>query len=297
MTSALRTQAALVLSTIALTSPGFAQIRMSEAATVSQTVDGTVITVAYSRPQLRGRPVGSDGVIHIEHMWTPGANWATTLEASRPITLNGHQVAAGKYSLWLETTERDWTVHLNPEPRLFHTFAPKPATMLLSFQVTPEHAAEPVEVLSFDFPEVRQDGATLRLRWAKVVVPFKIGVEPSRKVVAMTEQQAAPYVGSWTVQMYDELNRKSPEMKMEILLANGALKGVIDGPMPFGMEFIPQPDGKTWFLGFVMNGKLMDVEQNAPVEFELKDGRAVRMFGRPVKGMSDESWIWASRRP
>ena len=54
---------------------------------------------------------------------------------------------------------------------------------------------------------------------------------------------------------------------------------------------------QDWFLGFVMNGKLMDVEQNAPVEFELKNGRAVRMFARAVKGISDEPWIWATRRP
>ena len=39
----------------ALVAPAAAQIRASERGTVSQTVDGTVITVDYSRPRIRGR--------------------------------------------------------------------------------------------------------------------------------------------------------------------------------------------------------------------------------------------------
>ncbi len=291
-----RTLSALALASVAVPGPAPAQIRMSEASLISQTVDGTVITVSYSRPQLRGRPPGADGVFHHERMWTPGANWATTLEASRPITLNGKAVAAGKYSLWIETSEKDWTFHLHPEPRLFHTAAPKVVEMNVSFTATPERVTEPVEMLTFDFPEVRQESATLRFRWAKVVVPFKIDVEPCRNTVAMTEQQAAPYLGSWTVQLFDELNRKTPEMKMEMLLAGGSLRGVMDGPQPWAMGFLPQPDG-TFFLAFLENGKVMDVESNTPIAFEFQDGRAIRWHAKAVKGIGDKPWIWGVRSP
>jgi hypothetical protein len=286
----------LTLAIVAIPSPAPAQVRMSEASVISQTVDGTVITVSYSRPQLRGRPPGPDGVYHHEHMWTPGANWATTLEASRPITLNGKAVAAGKYSFWIETSEKDWTFHLHPEPRLFHTAAPKPTAMKHSFTVTPEPAAESVEMLTFDFPEVRRDGATLRFQWAKVVVPLRIEVEPSRKNADMTAQQAGPYLGGWTIQLYDESkNQNTPEMKMEMLLSGGALRGVVDGPQPWTMEFIPEPDG-TFLLGFVEGGKVVEVETATPIVFELENGRATRWYAKVVKGIGDKSWIWGTRR-
>jgi hypothetical protein len=291
----IRTLAMLGFAAIAIPSPVCAQIKSSEASVVSQTVDGTVITVSYSRPQLRGRATGPDGVWHHEHMWTPGANWATTLEASRPITVNGQAVPAGKYSVWTETSEKDWTFYLHPEPRLFHTAAPKASAMKLRFAVTPERVAEQVEVLTFDFPEVRQDGTTLRFRWAKVSIPFKIGVEP-RKNVAMTEQQAAPYLGSWALQFYEEGKGNSPEMAMEMLLANGTLRGVIDGPKPWAMEFLAEPDG-TFLLAFLEDGKIVEVENNTPVVFEMQNGKSVRWYAKAVHGVADKPWIFGTRRP
>jgi hypothetical protein len=290
-----RTLSVLALAAVAISPPAPAQIRASEASVVSQTVDGTVITVSYSRPQLRGRATGPDGVWHHERMWTPGANWATTLEASRPITLNGHPVAAGKYSLWVATSEKDWTFHLHPNPRLFHTAGPKATEMKLTFTVTPERAPESVEVLTFDFPEVRRDGDTLRFRWAKVIVPFKIDVEP-RKLVAMSDQQAAPYLGGWSIQFYDEARGTSPEMKMEMLLGSGTLRGVVEGPQPFAMEFLPEPDG-TFLLAFLEDGKVVDVETSTPITFEMQNGRATRWSAKAVNGIGDKPWIWGTRRP
>jgi hypothetical protein len=287
----------LIPALVGVTNSATAQMRASEAAVVSQTVDGTVITVEYSRPQMRGRPPQEDGVVHMEHMWTPGANWATTLEVSRPITLNGHAVAKGKYSLWAEPGPTTWTIHLHPKARLFHTAAPKAAEMMLSFPVTPTRGTEAVEVMTFDFPTVRQDGATLRFRWAQVVVPFEIAVEPTLKRVALTEAQVAPYVGGWLMQMYNEVNEKSPEMRMEVMLSNGSLRGVIDGSSPFGLEFIPTDKPHTFILAFTTGGKLFDVDPESQIEFEVTSGKAVGWKTKPIPGLTDEPWMWGRRRP
>jgi hypothetical protein len=288
---------AVVLVTGLLPSAAAAQIRASEAAAVSQTVDGTVITVAYSRPLMRGRAPGPDGVFHHEHMWTPGANWGTTLEVNRPITLNGHAVTAGKFSVWAEPAAGDWTFYLHPNPRLFHTAAPKASEMTLSFKVTPQRSTESVDALTFDFPAVRHDGATLRFRWAQVVIPFDVAVEPSRKMVAMTEEQAAPYVGGWLMQMLNEVNEKSPEMKFELVLSNGALRGIVDGPEPWGIEFLPSGEPHTFVPAFLANGKLFDVEDAARVAFDVVNGRATRWYTKPAAGIGDEPWMWARRQP
>ena len=83
---------------------GRAQTRMSERATLSQMVSGAVIGLDYGRPQARGRiPFGERGqaVVRWGEVWTPGANWATTLELSRDATIEGTPVRKGKYSMWM----------------------------------------------------------------------------------------------------------------------------------------------------------------------------------------------------
>src|SRR6202022_1713356 len=88
-----------------------AQIRASERGTVSQTVDGTVITVDYSRPQMRGRDSLFGKLVPHDEIWTPGAHQATTLLVSRDVTLAGKPLPAGKYSLWMVTKPGDWKLY------------------------------------------------------------------------------------------------------------------------------------------------------------------------------------------
>ena len=76
---------------LALPFTAAAQVRLSERGRVSQTVSGTTITVDYARPGARGRDIFG-GVVHWGEVWTPGANWGTTLEVDRAIKLNGHDV-------------------------------------------------------------------------------------------------------------------------------------------------------------------------------------------------------------
>ena len=63
-----------------------AQIRASEPATLVQAIDGTEFRIDYYRPRTRGRAplFGPDAVVW-EHIWTPGANWATKLSFQKPI--------------------------------------------------------------------------------------------------------------------------------------------------------------------------------------------------------------------
>ncbi len=99
----LRRLLAIAVVTCGVAPAAQAQVRTSERATVSQTIDGTVIEIDYARPRLRGR-TSFGGVVHWGEMWTPGANWATTLRVSRDVRLDGHLVPAGEYSVWFVPT-------------------------------------------------------------------------------------------------------------------------------------------------------------------------------------------------
>ena len=65
-----------------------AQPRASERAQLTQTANGTTLSLDYSRPVAGGRENLRGGVVHWGELWTPGANWATTLEVDRDMVLN-----------------------------------------------------------------------------------------------------------------------------------------------------------------------------------------------------------------
>ena len=155
-----------------------AQIRASAHGVAAQTVDGTTITIEYFRPQVRDRDPIFGGAVHWGEVWTPGANWATTVEVDKGIELNGNAVPAGKYSLWMIVQPDEWTVVLDPTSRLFHTNRPDSSDAQIRFTVVPEEWPHQ-EILTFSFPEVSATGGTIALHWATTYVPLSFTVETS----------------------------------------------------------------------------------------------------------------------
>src|ERR1051325_1489912 len=176
--------------------PG-AEVRASEAASVSQTVDGTKLTIEYSRPRGRARDSLFGKVVPWGLTWTPGANLATTLEVSKDVRINGHPLAKGKYSVWMVVRpESVWTLVLDPKAQRYHTEHPDSTPEQIRF---PVHRAERpfAEVLTWTFPAVRADGATLAMQWGTTYVPLDIAVTPPY-LLPFPAEKAAPYVGKFS---------------------------------------------------------------------------------------------------
>jgi predicted alpha/beta hydrolase len=167
---------ALVVVVAAVATPACAQAKKSERGSVGQTVAGTTITVEYSRPKARGRSLFG-GVVKWGEHWTPGADWATTVEVDHDVTVEGERLPKGKYGVWTVVQPDQWTVGFHREWRRFHTNRPDSTDEALRLTVRPD-SGPPVELLTFDFPEVDSTGATLRFRWGPVVVPLRIGLSP-----------------------------------------------------------------------------------------------------------------------
>ena len=174
-----------------------AQVRASERASVSQTVDGTIVTIEYSRPLARGRTLFG-GVVKWGERWTPGANWATTFETSRAIELNGHAVSKGKYTVWMIPQQQgEWTVFLSDKDRVFHTQRQRPEDARVRFTVQPEEGPH-MEALAWYFPTVSRDGATLRMHWGTLFIPLTVTVEAALQDGDATFD-LAPMLGSYAL--------------------------------------------------------------------------------------------------
>lgn len=252
-----------------------AQVLASEHGMVAQTVDGTTITVEYYRPVARGRtPFG--GVVKWGETWTPGANWATTIEVSKDVTLNGKPLPKGKYSLWMIPKEQgEWTVIVDKKARLYHTSPPKTeADDQLRFAVKPE-LGPPTEVLTWSFPSVLRDGMALRMQWGPTYIPLQIGVQPTRPIAVTAEERAA-YVGKWDVSFDAADGQPAMNVKMELFDTPDGLRGRMIPSDPGAdslFDFVPSGP-KRFHPGMYQNGKFVGVELDWTFVFTLQGNRA-----------------------
>lgn len=265
-------------ATIVLTPALHAQIRASEPASVSQTVDGTRITIEYSRPRARGRdPLFGTRDVKWDEVWTPGANYATTLETNHDITLDGHAVPKGKYSVWLVVKKSGpWTFVLDPRAKLFHMAHPDSTSSQIRFAVKAQSSPR-TEVLTWSFPDVRSSGATLALTWIKTRVTVEIGVPPSL-VVELPSADAAPYLGRYEfAPMTKEDSAKAKQDAFVVTYENGVLKGQFDPNDAYMNKFALirlAPD--TFAPGIYEKGEIYEVlRPDLTIEFARGNGRAL----------------------
>ncbi len=280
------------LGLIALPTTLTAQLRASERGQVSQTVDGTTISLDYGRPQVRGRENLFGGVVHWGEIWTPGANWATTIEVSNSITINGHSLAKGKYSMWLQVQEEGWTAIFDPQPRRFHLMPPPEADNQVRFAVTPE-PGEHVEMLTFSFPAVKPTGATLQLAWSTTTVSFDIGVQPSRDLTIAADF-AERYVGSYDMTLRPPLGTNT--VPFVIRYENERLVATWEsGPSARLKEFWMISLGEGMFApGELDDGELFDIVMDVIFEFRPYEGNA---RGFELRALGDAVWASAERKP
>ncbi|HEX6307548.1 MAG TPA: DUF2911 domain-containing protein [Longimicrobiales bacterium] len=262
--------------------PVTAQIRGSEAAVVSQTIDGTVITIEYSRPRAAGRTLFGE-LVPWGQAWT-GANWATTLELSRDARLNGTDVAAGKYSVWWVPQPDRWTMLLDRNAKLFHFQKPTPGPEHIRIEVEPRQA-EHVEQLTWSFPAVTGDAGTVQMQWGTTVAPVQIVVQPTKPVALGPEDRAA-YVGTYELEVMEGIGWPT-SARLEIYESGGILRGRLPFPIHPGdeLEFDLVPAGeKRMSAGLYRGGKLFNIEMGATFEFDVDGDRATAVRLRGIEG-------------
>ena len=280
------------------------QLLASEPATVSQTVDGTTITVTYSRPRARGRTGLFGSRIKWGETWTPGANAATKLAVSNNVTIEGQPVTKGAYSVWLVVGRGAWELILDRDTALFHTQAPKHRAGQVRFAVAREKRPF-MEALTWWVPDMSSAGMTLALQWDTVYVPIRIKVPPSY-TKAVDDQAARRIEGKYRLRFEPmpqppkdtTLHEPPPdppptEVTFTIRHEGGELRAAMDPPMyssePGYRDWILLPRGSGLFrLGRMQQGELIEVFDFLTVEFDSAGDRAsgfeVRMTNDTLAG-------------
>ena len=269
-----------VTTAFGLTSRAAAQIRASEIGSITQIIDGTKITMEYSRPRARGRDplFGNPRVVRWNEVWTPGANWATTFEINKPITLAGRPVAKGKYSVWMVVKQDgNWTFVLDPEARRYHMEPPDSSNKQVRIPVRITQGPF-TEVLTWSVSEFSASGGKLAMNWGTTVVAMDFAVEPSYRLT-LPVAEAAPYVGR-----YEYVMQTSPDSgKKSVLIVtydDSTLKGRWEPNDPYFRTFALIRIAPNWFAPGVYDDKGQIYEVYKPemtFEFTVKNGKAVSL--------------------
>jgi len=221
-----------VLITLATASLAFAQqppkVRLpqaSPAATVSQTIGITDVSITYHRPAVKGRMVWGDisadkvaalikanavaptaegegtvdgapgtgkdfPIAPNGHVWRAGANEATKITISDDVLINGQKLAAGAYSIHIIPGKDEFTVAFNKTADQWGSFRYDAKQDALRVKAKPTWLKDSQEQLSYDIPALTANSAQVIVRWEKMSLPFTIEV-PNQDSLVRSKIDAA----------------------------------------------------------------------------------------------------------
>ena len=118
------------------------------ATTKAELSNGTVITINYSQPSVKGRTIGKDLEPLPGQVWRTGANKATVFEVSKDVTIEGKALPAGKYALFTLVDGNDWTIIFSKTWDQWGAFKYKQTEDALRINVKAEKAEPFAETLN-----------------------------------------------------------------------------------------------------------------------------------------------------
>jgi Protein of unknown function (DUF2911) len=156
------------------------------------TLGVTDIGIVYSRPSARGRVMlGGNNPYGV--VWRTGANSATRISFSTPVTFQGAHVDAGTYELFTIPGADEWTVILQKPADQWGAYSYDPKNDILRVTAKPEALSERVETFTIDLNDVTANSATLDFAWEKTRVPVTLSVDVVSVMVPKIEAaMAAP---------------------------------------------------------------------------------------------------------
>ncbi|MGC1240279.1 MAG: DUF2911 domain-containing protein [Chryseosolibacter sp.] len=171
----------------------------SPAASMTQTIGISTVTVHYSRPAVKGRQIWGALVPYgwnvegfgarKEAPWRAGANENTVIVFSHPVKVEGTTVPAGSYGLFF-TVNADNTgeVVLSKDHQSWGSYWYDPANDQLRAKIKLREIPH-TEFLTYDFINLTKNTGELVLNWEKKQFPVKLEFAVDEIVMTNAEQE------------------------------------------------------------------------------------------------------------
>lgn len=140
---------------------------LSPAATATGKINGATITVNYSSPSVKGRAIWGE-LVPYGKVWRAGANGPTTFETDKKIMVEGKELPAGKYAVYVIPEKDNATVIFGKDATIgYNKYDMKNDQIRVN--VKPKKSKSIAESLVY---AVNKDNVTLS--WEYWEIPMKI---------------------------------------------------------------------------------------------------------------------------
>ncbi len=197
----------LLLVALILAASAFAQMDLppgggNPRAMISEEVGITSITIKYSRPDVNKRegklfgskvPYGFKEQNNVsgknDAPWRVGANEATTITFEHDVKVEGKDIKAGTYALFMAMGADNVTLIFSTQSEAWGSFSYKPEDDVLRVDVKPAKLDKSVEWLKFEFLQHGEKHCVVAMQWEYVSVPFRIDVDVDNIVIAKLRKE------------------------------------------------------------------------------------------------------------
>jgi hypothetical protein len=165
---------------------------------LEQKVGLSDVTVAYSRPSMRGRTIFGD-LVPYDQLWRTGANSYTLITFSSDVKIGGKDVKAGTYSIFTKPGKTTWDVFFYTDTQGGGTPSDWDDNKVVAKVTVPVNQMQsPVETFTIDIDDLNDNGATLGMLWEKTYIGVKFEVPTDAQVTAAIDKvMAGPGAGDY----------------------------------------------------------------------------------------------------
>jgi len=161
----------------------------SPSSKLEQVVGLTDVSIEYSRPSMKGRTIFGD-LVPYGKVWRAGANARTKITFGEDVLVDGKEVKAGTYAIFVIPSKDYWDVILYTE----FGGAGAPAELdqskvAVKMTLKTQLLEKDVQSFTLDISDVTKDTASINISWEKTKVSFDILVQTD--VVAMASIEKA----------------------------------------------------------------------------------------------------------
>jgi hypothetical protein len=135
---------------------------------VTGKINAATITIDYGSPSVKGRKIWG-GLVPFDKIWRAGANEATTFKTDKDIIVNGGELPAGKYSLFIIPNEKECIVIFNKKADQWGAYNYNQELDQLKVSVSPNKKSNSTEKLLF-----LVNNSTIGLLWDNWEIALEI---------------------------------------------------------------------------------------------------------------------------
>ena len=137
---------------------------LSPPGTAEVALDGKKVSIAYSRPSMRGRKIYG-GLVPYGEEWRTGANAATSFTTEADLDIGGTSVPKGAYTLYTLPGENGWKLIISKKTGQWGIPYPGDDDDLARIDMKTSKLPSPVEQFTISFEPKGSNAATLNLDW------------------------------------------------------------------------------------------------------------------------------------